>query len=193
MNCLPNIDQISSQEGRIWEMDCQSSAISALQCEWMSPEKTEEGEYLPPGSHQIAATTYGEPWGNSGYENTGLQAPDSWGTYQGNNFNEPWLLHLPIHRKAHNSLTWDAASWLICPIFPSLQGRHIPNRNRRRQISTTGTPIADTLGRIHLIKQLEQSSPPFSKTVEWTLTMGNCSREEPILTSDSPMDLFLWL
>jgi len=42
-------------------LPCQSSAISALQWEWMSPKKTEEGEYLPPGSHQIAATTYGEP------------------------------------------------------------------------------------------------------------------------------------
>ena len=152
-------------------LPCQSSAISALQWEWMSPEKTEE-EYLPPGSHQIAATTYGEPWGNSGYENTGLQAPDSWGTYQGNNFNEPWLLHLPIHRKAHNSLTWDAASWLICPIFLSLQGRHIPNRNRRRQISTTGTPIADTLGTDPSVKAVRTVITPIFQDCGMDLDNG---------------------
>ena len=34
-----------------------------------------------------------------------LLAPDSWGTHQ--NFWEPRLLHLPIHRKVVNSLTWD--------------------------------------------------------------------------------------
>ena len=36
--------------------------------------------------------------------NTGLQAPNRWGTCQGNNINKPWLLHLPIHRKSLNSL-----------------------------------------------------------------------------------------
>ena len=59
-------------------LPCQSSAISALQWEWMSPEKTEEGEYLPPGLHSTAATlttASGEPRGNS--ENEGLQAPVS--------------------------------------------------------------------------------------------------------------------
>ena len=34
-----------------------------------------------------------------------LLAPDSWGTHQ--NFWKPRLLHLPIHRKVVNSLTWD--------------------------------------------------------------------------------------
>ena len=36
-----------------------------------------------------------------------IQAPDSWGAYQRDDFSEPRLLHLPIHRKALNSLTWD--------------------------------------------------------------------------------------
>ena len=40
-------------------------------------------------------------------ENTGSQAPDSWITHHGNNFNEPWLLHLPKHRKVQNFLTWE--------------------------------------------------------------------------------------
>ena len=33
-------------------------------------------------------------------------APDSWGTYQRNDFNEPRLFCLPIHRKMLNSLSW---------------------------------------------------------------------------------------
>ena len=32
--------------------------------------------------------------------------PYNWCTYQKNDFNEPRLLHLPIHRKALNFLTW---------------------------------------------------------------------------------------
>ena len=37
-------------------------------------------------------------------------APNSWGAYQRNDFNEPRLLYLPINIKATNSLTWD--TWL---------------------------------------------------------------------------------
>ena len=33
--------------------------------------------------------------------------PYNWCTYQRNDFNEPRLLHLPIHRKTLNFLTWD--------------------------------------------------------------------------------------
>ena len=33
--------------------------------------------------------------------------PDSWGAYQRNDFGEPRLLHLPIHRKVINTLTLD--------------------------------------------------------------------------------------
>ena len=36
-----------------------------------------------------------------------IQAPDSSGAYQRNDFSEPRLFHLPIYRKALNSLTWD--------------------------------------------------------------------------------------
>ena len=42
-----------------------------------------------------------------------ILAPDSWGAYQGHDFNKPRLLHSPIHRKALNSLTWDVWSSLI--------------------------------------------------------------------------------
>ena len=34
-----------------------------------------------------------------------ILAPDSWGTYQRNDFSEPGFLHIPIHRKPLNSLT----------------------------------------------------------------------------------------
>ena len=41
-----------------------------------------------------------------GVQSTGVSALASFfpTSYQGNNFNEPWLSHLPIHRKALNSL-----------------------------------------------------------------------------------------
>ena len=90
---------------------------------------------LQPSSHHITAACDSEPWGNSGLkQHAGHQAvshrshlqwctlrrlrvrkhrilaPDSWGAYQRNDFSEPRLLHLPIHRKALNSLTWDV--WL---------------------------------------------------------------------------------
>ena len=69
------------------------------------PEGTQEKKkiYPPSSSHSIVATPYGEPWGNSGCEKW-ILAPDSWDAYQRNYFSEPRLLHLPIHRKAINSL-----------------------------------------------------------------------------------------
>ena len=42
-----------------------------------------------------------------------ILAPNGWGAYQRNYFSEPRLLHLPIHRKALNSLTWDVWFSLI--------------------------------------------------------------------------------
>ena len=39
----------------------------------------------------------------------GIPAPDRWGAYERN---EARLLHLPIHRKYLNSLTWDV--WFSC-------------------------------------------------------------------------------
>ena len=40
-------------------------------------------------------------------------ALESWGAYQRKDFSEPRLLHLPIHRKVLNSLTWDVWFSLI--------------------------------------------------------------------------------
>ena len=36
-----------------------------------------------------------------------ILALESWGAYQRNDFSEPRFLHLPMHRKVLNSLTWD--------------------------------------------------------------------------------------
>ena len=36
-----------------------------------------------------------------------ILAPESWCAYERKDFSEPKLLHLPIHRKVLNSLTWD--------------------------------------------------------------------------------------
>ena len=77
-----------------------SSAIAAFQRWAVYPwHNSGRKDYLPSSSHQTVATPYGEPWGNSGCENTGYCPPDSWGTYQRNDINEPRYLHFPIHRK----------------------------------------------------------------------------------------------
>ena len=44
---------------------------------------------------------------NSGWEKCRILAPDSWNAHETKDFSESGLLHLPIHRKALNSLTWD--------------------------------------------------------------------------------------
>ena len=137
MKCLPNIGQIPDQEGKTWEME---STIEALQCELVNPkstqerEKTQERRLRRENTCRLAVIRlHPFPVVNleETLENTGSQAPDSWITYQGNNFNEPWLVHLPIHRKMQNFLTWDTASWVWSPIFLSwqVQSRHFPKRN----------------------------------------------------------------
>ena len=50
---------------------------------------------------------------NSGCEKHRTLAPDGWDSYERNDFTEPRLLYLPIHRKALNSLTWDVWFSLI--------------------------------------------------------------------------------
>ena len=72
------------------------------------PGNSGRKKYLPSTSHQTTATPHGEPWKNSGCENTGywpqiaemhLKAIIS--------ESKPRLLRLPIHRKVLNSLTWE--------------------------------------------------------------------------------------
>ena len=61
-----------------WTISCSiskqrtSQASSPPHYELVNPEGTWEGKkYLPSSSHQTTATPYNEPWGNSGWENTG--------------------------------------------------------------------------------------------------------------------------
>ena len=44
-------------------------------------------------------------WGEC--EKLRILTPDGWDAYERNDFSEPRLLHLPIHTKALNSLTWN--------------------------------------------------------------------------------------
>ena len=86
----------------------QLSVIAALQYELVSPKGAQEGEeYLWSSSHQTAATPYGELQGSPWREKHRILAPDNWDACERNDFSEPRLLHLLIHTKALNSLTWD--------------------------------------------------------------------------------------
>ena len=73
----------------------------------VSPEGTQDRNRLPPIKPSATAAT--SQWctlRRLRMRQHRILAPGSWGTYQRNDFNEPWLLHLPIHRKMLNSLTW---------------------------------------------------------------------------------------
>ena len=75
--------------------------------ELVSPEGTQEGKNT---CHLAAIRLQPLPTANPEETHavkTRILAPDSWGAYQKNCFSEPRLLHLPIHEKMLNSLTWD--------------------------------------------------------------------------------------
>ena len=82
----------------------QSSAVTALQLEPVSPEKTQEREeYLLSGSHHITPLPRVSPEDTQDV-NTGEPGPESWSAHQRDGFSGPRLLQLPIHRKALHSL-----------------------------------------------------------------------------------------
>ena len=85
--------------------------------ELVSPEGTQEGEYLGSSSHQTAATPHCEPQGSSGCEKHRTLAWDSQNANERDDFSESRLLHLTIHTKALNSLTWDIWFSLIHKIL----------------------------------------------------------------------------
>ena len=97
---LTTCHQGASQQDSKWVM---ASVKCAHGCP-VNPRGTQERnkEYLLLSSHHTAATPNRDPWRNSGYKTTG-----SWGVYQRHDFSEPRPLHLPINKKAQNSLTWD--------------------------------------------------------------------------------------
>ena len=59
--------------------------------------------------------------GSSWCENHRILVPDNWDSYERNDFSEPRLLHLPIHRKVLNSLTQDTCFPLINNNFFNVQ------------------------------------------------------------------------
>ena len=65
-----------------------------------------------------AATPHDVPWGEHRMENTRTLTLDNDDAYQKENFTKFRLLHLPIHRKALKSLTWDV--WVFFMISSNL-------------------------------------------------------------------------
>ena len=113
---------------------CRHQAIT-LQPPWVvSPEGTQDGNRMPAIKQSVtAATPKHAPWGGLRMRKHRILAPESWGAYQRNDFSEPRLLHLPIHRKALNSLTWDVWFSLInsnllmfWPLGLCCKNSHIP-------------------------------------------------------------------
>ena len=78
-------------------------------------EPPQGGNRMPAVKPTTAVGTHpqGCPLGNSGMWKHRILAPESWGPCQRNNFSESRLLHLPMYRKALNSLTWDISFSLI--------------------------------------------------------------------------------
>ena len=110
MKCLPNIGRISDQgkglENGIFLVMSVNKDVAVISDS--SPPENSGGKRTPVwyGRNQAAATCYWEPWGTRKVKTQTL-ASESWDAYERNEFSEPKLLHLPIYRKALNSLTWD--------------------------------------------------------------------------------------
>ena len=68
-------------------------------------------------SHQLLEPPASAPWGDFRMKKDRILSLDSEGEYRRNNFSEPRLLHLHIHWKVLNSLTWDSWFSLITIIF----------------------------------------------------------------------------
>ena len=66
----------------------------------VNPEDAQEEQCLQSGSYQAAITPYGEQETKDVKNQCRILAPDSWNVYERNDFSEPRLLHLLIHRKA---------------------------------------------------------------------------------------------
>ena len=137
-----------------------------------------------------------EPWGNSGKKRIPaiqqpwdyrhslwwtlkklrmwkymILAPDSWGTYQRQDFREPRLLHLPIHRKVLNSLTWDI--W-----FSFIYNDFLMLRLPALCCKITTYPISSPF-------LLEEFLRALWKFISWTVL---CSVAQSCLTLWSPMN-----
>ena len=116
---LPSAYKLKNYKKK-WNISChiskqrrsQSSEIAApTDGELMSPKGTQEGK----NTCNLAAVTM-QPHSTvsskeaQDVEKHRILGQDSWSAYQRNDFSEPIISHLLIHRKALNSLTWDI--WL---------------------------------------------------------------------------------
>ena len=88
-----------------------SHHITAAQT--VSPEGTQDGNRMPAIKPSATAAPQRCTLQGLRMRKHRTVAPDSWGADQRNDFNEPRLLHLPIRRKALNSLTGDVWFSLI--------------------------------------------------------------------------------
>ena len=73
----------------------------------VNPVDAQKEQSLWSGSYQAATTPYGEQETKDVKNQCRILAPDSWNVYERNDFSEPRLLHLLIHRKALTSLIGD--------------------------------------------------------------------------------------
>ena len=81
--------------------------------QWTLKElRMETNKLLTAKSSATAVTPNCARWGFR-MERSRILAPESWGAFQRNDFSEPSLLHVPTHRKALTSLTWDVWFSLI--------------------------------------------------------------------------------
>ena len=91
----------------------QPSSHHILAALTVSAEGTQDGNRMP--AIKASATAAPQWWTlrRLRMEKYRTLAPESWGADQRDDFIESRLLHLPIHRKALNSLTWDVWFSLI--------------------------------------------------------------------------------
>ena len=75
--------------------------------EFLSVKGAQKEKCLLSDSNRATASSYRalRPW--EMWKKHRTLAPDSWKALERNDFREPRFSHLPVHRKALNSLTWD--------------------------------------------------------------------------------------
>ena len=125
----------------------------ASQCEWGFP-KHWSSRCHPPSQQWLLRT-----WGNarSKVNKETRLVPESWGTYERNEFSEPRGLHLPIHRML-NSLTWylifddQTACPLCCKLVYSLTSPLPPWSSFFRATESLGLGDSETPKHYHQIK-----------------------------------------
>lgn len=120
LECLPQgkpaitpkpkcLESSSCKEAQIvvWSTSRQSTRPGCSSHLWMKNTAYHiPNSMLQPSSHHITATPDSVPWRNPRWVNTGYQ-PQIAEVYQKEKISVSPGLHLPIHRKTVNSLTWD--------------------------------------------------------------------------------------